>query len=678
MSKRRLAAILFSDIVGYTALMNRDEKLAFDFLRKNRKIHWRLIRKYRGRWLKEMGDGILASFSSSSDAIMCGLSIQSAAREMNIPLRIGIHQGDVIFEKNDVLGDGVNIASRIQGIADTNGIVISETVYNDIKNKEGIQSFFLGRKSLKGVETEVGVYRIYCKDNSLLDYTIDTGELYRHRRMSWATISLVILPVALLGYLGYYFLSENRDHLSEKSQSVLVLPFDNYTGTDTLDYFVAGMHDALIADFGKISTLRVISKTTSNAYKDTEKPLPDIAAELGVNVVIEASVLCLGDSACLQVKAVGVYPEEQQLWVQDFMEEKSQILNLYYAVTRQISDKINVYLTPQEESLLTDAKPVHPEAYDAYLKGLYIWEQLNPVTMMKAMDYFQIANEKDPEWAAPYARLALCWSTLKRFNFIPPDSADGLRDQYLDRALELDPNSANSHYFNAIFKTWTDWDWEQGEAEFKKTLELNPNDALCHIFYAHLLMILHRFDESLEQAEIALELDPLRPFILGLYAVVMNGAANNHESAIKYAQRAQSLDPENQFSFGPLANAYRKSGRYEQWFEIWKAYIARLDGEILSSVEKIFREEGFRPAVEAAINYNDKIHENGGRIIYREQGWWCLWVGNYEKGMDYWEKAYEARDGLLAYASLYALEFPALKKNSRYIALMKKMNLPVG
>src|SRR5690606_7523759 len=124
---------------------NKDEKQAFEFLRKNRKIHWRLIRKYRGRWLKEMGDGILAIFSSSSDAIMCGLAIQSAAREMNIPLRLGIHQGDVIFEKNDVLGDGVNIASRIQGIADTNGIVISETVYNDIKNKEGIQSLFLGR-----------------------------------------------------------------------------------------------------------------------------------------------------------------------------------------------------------------------------------------------------------------------------------------------------------------------------------------------------------------------------------------------------------------------------------------------------------------------------------------------------------------------------------------------------
>ncbi len=144
MSKRRLAAIMFSDIVGYDSLLKEDEKKAFEYLRKNQRIHKRLIKKFNGRWLKDMESGTLASFTSNIDAVMCAVSLQKATEELGIPLRIGLHQGDVVFEKNDVLGDGVNIASRILGFAKTNGIVISETVHNNIKNKEGLEIDPLG------------------------------------------------------------------------------------------------------------------------------------------------------------------------------------------------------------------------------------------------------------------------------------------------------------------------------------------------------------------------------------------------------------------------------------------------------------------------------------------------------------------------------------------------------
>ncbi len=148
MSQRRLAAIMFTDIVGYGSLLKEDEKKAFETLRKSRRIHKRLIKKFKGRWLKEMESGMLASFSSIIDAVMCALSIQKAAEELNIAVRIGIHLGEVIFEKKDVLGDGVNIASRIQNVGSTNGVVISEKVYSDIKNKEGLEVEFMGEQVL--------------------------------------------------------------------------------------------------------------------------------------------------------------------------------------------------------------------------------------------------------------------------------------------------------------------------------------------------------------------------------------------------------------------------------------------------------------------------------------------------------------------------------------------------
>ena len=224
---RRLAAIMFTDIVGYTTLMGSDEKKAFDLLRKNRRIHWRLIKKYKGKLLKEMGDGMLASFSSNIDAVMCALSIQNATKELDIPLRIGIHLGDVIFENKDVLGDGVNVASRIQSSAETHGIVISETVYNDIKNKEGIEIEFLRKQQLKGVTHEIGIYSVDCQDNSVLDFTIDTGELIKPLRMGVRFMIAGFLIITVLAVAMFYILKNIAKPYPELEKSIAVIPFWN-------------------------------------------------------------------------------------------------------------------------------------------------------------------------------------------------------------------------------------------------------------------------------------------------------------------------------------------------------------------------------------------------------------------------------------------------------------------
>ena len=676
MPKRKLAAIMFSDIVGYTSLMNRDEKQAFDFIKKNRRIHWRLIRKYKGRLLKEMGDGMLASFPSSIDAVKCGLAIQKAVKELDIPLRIGIHQGDVIFEKRDVLGDGVNIASRIQGIAKTNGIAISESIFRDIKNKDSLRVESLGLQTLKGVEIPIQAYALECHDYSFLDFTIDSGELIRPIRISRIPLVAWVIVLALLMFAGYYFSTSwfsNNDTISEKS--IIVLPFDNYTGTDTLDYFIAGMHNSLIGDIGKVSALRVISQTTANAYRDAQKSIPEIAAELGINTVIEAAVTCLQDSVCLQVKVLSTYPEEKQIWVGDYYEEKSQILNLYNTITREISEKINVMLTPQELGYLTNARTVDPEAYDAFMKGQYYWEQLNPVTLMQAMEYFQKAIDIDPTWAAPYTGMGMVWGVLGGFEFIAPDSAVSIQEQYLDQAYNLDPNSANTHYVKALMAIWGKWDWEVAKKEFLKSLELNPSDALCHMYYAHYLMTFHRFDEAVEAAREGLELDPLRPLVLGLFAVVMN-KVGEYQSAIEHAEKAISIDPENRFASTPLQTAYMRTSQYEKWFENWKR-MSVWEEEDIAVVEQAFREQGFQAAINAIVARNERVFSSGGQISINGQAGNYLILGEFDKAMDYLELAYEKRLMILPYISLYPLAYPELKENQRFIALLEKMGLPL-
>ena len=329
-------------------------------------------------------------------------------------------------------------------------------------------------------------------------------------------ISLVVIVVLII-----FNVVSHKEVKTGTIESVLILPFDNFTGLDDFEYYVAGLHSGLIGDLGKISSLRVPSRTSSKLYKDADMSIPEIASESGVDAVIEPSISCYGeDSLCVQIKLISAFPEEEQIWVQDYRVAKTQILNFFNNVTKNISKEINIVLTPLEESLLSEARTVDPEAYEAFLKGQYYWEKLDEESIKKALEYFQLAIDIDPEWADPYAGLANAWGLFSFFGILPRDVTTPNVNKYLNKALELDPNSAQAHYVKGIVATWGEWDWEQGEKEFLKSLELNSNNALCRLYYAHLLMMQRRFDEALKQAKLGLELDPLKPLVLGLYAMV--------------------------------------------------------------------------------------------------------------------------------------------------------------
>ncbi len=457
-------------------------------------------------------------------------------------------------------------------------------------------------------------------------------------------------------------------------ESIVVLPFDNFTGDDQLEYFVSGMHSSLITDIGKISGLRVICKTSSNAYKNADIPVREIASELNVDAVIEADVMCLGDSICVQFKLISALPEEKILWTGDFKEEKSQILQLYNRVTKKIANEIRVKLTPQEEIMLTESKTVNTEAYDDYMKGQYYLDKVEMDALEKATEYFNSAIQKDPGWAPPYAGLAEVGSYQMQSSRVPPSIAIPKIYINLNRALELDPNSANSHYVKAFISVWTEWNWEKGEEEFLKAIELNPSHAFSRIFYAHLLMILHRSDEALEQAKLALELDPMRPLILGLYGEVMMHLGY-YQEAITQAKKAISIE-DHSIAYGCLQQAYYALGEYEKSFEAWK-HNAWWNDEVIDSIEKIFHEQGYFAAIEAIIKVNEEVAQKGGQISVSGQANRYLKVKKYDKALDYLEKGYSIHDANTPYIALLPIQYKQLKDNPRFIELLKKMNLPL-
>ncbi len=206
-------------------------------------------------------------------------------------------------------------------------------------------------------------------------------------------------------------------------KSLVVLPFENFTGDDQLENVVSGMHALLVGDMGRISEVRVLGKTTSNAYKDVDISATEIASALNVDAILEASVMCFGDSVCMQFRLVRTTGEEEQLWIADYKEDKSQIINLYNQITKQIAGEIMVELTPEEERLLARSRTVDREAYDAYLRSYQYWDDLSQEGLNKGLEYLNLAIEKDTNWAPLYAALAQVWVGIAQMGFEAPEVA---------------------------------------------------------------------------------------------------------------------------------------------------------------------------------------------------------------------------------------------------------------
>jgi len=459
-------------------------------------------------------------------------------------------------------------------------------------------------------------------------------------------------------------------------QSMVVLPFHNYTGDDHLDYFVSGMHSSLIGDIGKVSGLRILSETTSNVYKNAEKSVPEIASELEVDAVVEPTITCFGDTICLQVKVYSAFPEEKLLWVKEYKEDRRNILSLYNSITKQIAAEVKIELTPAEEILLADARTVNTDAYDNYLKGKYYWTRLGEGDLEKALEYFNRAIELDPGWAPPYAGVAEVYGGLMQMGFMPPGEAMIEINKNLDKAIELDPDFPGSHYTKATFGVWMEWDWEKGEREFLKALEINPNDVLSRIYYAHLLMILNRYDEALFHSQMAVELDPMNPLVLTLSAVVDLNCGDAQLALVK-SEKAISIDPGHFFALTIYDYVSYYNGNYKNSIEAILKYRSEPDEEARQTILNSFRDKGYAAAIKTLLGYLEQYTQEK-YISPAEMAIYYLRVDNIEMGIENIKKSFEMHDPTMPYIATKMLEFEKVKDEPKIISIVQKMNLPLG
>ena len=456
-------------------------------------------------------------------------------------------------------------------------------------------------------------------------------------------------------------------------QSLLVLPFDNYTGDDQLDYVAAGMQSSLIGELGQISALRIISKTTARAYKNLDMSLPQMAAEVNADAVVESMVMCYGDSVCVQISIVTSFPEEKQLWTAEYKVEKSQIMNLYNRVTKQIAEEVMVQLTTEEDILLTESRTINSDAYDLYLKGQYYWDQFTPEALQLALEYFNKAIEIDPEWALPYAGVAYFWVAVHQFSLAPSAVTIPNMFENLNKAMELDPHSSFVHYVSGLVNGWTSWNWGKAEEEFLKVIELSPNYALGHMYYAHILTCLRRNDEAVLHCQIALDLDPLNPMIQALSSLVWT-TVGDYEEALKACEKALSIVPNHPAALGNLVGIYAIMGDHRLSLEIWTAALY-LEEETRSSILNTYDQQGLEAS---ALEFITEVKLLTGGDFSVDIGQLYCMAGDDVNAMYWYEKAYEARHPMLPYlptgyysSEPFKIEGPALD------SLLLKMNLPL-
>jgi TolB-like protein/Tfp pilus assembly protein PilF len=456
--------------------------------------------------------------------------------------------------------------------------------------------------------------------------------------------------------------------------AIAVLPLENLTGDPQQEFFVDGATDELIGQLAQIGALRVISRRSVWQYKGVDKPLPEIAKELGVDAVVEGSVLRVTDSVRIRLQLVEVLHEERNLWAQMYERDMTDVLVMYKEMARAIADKTRVKLTGQEAANLASTRQVNPEAYENYTKGMFHLYKLTAQDLELAKRYFELALEKDPNYALAYAGIASVWGGLQQQGLVSADEARSKARAARLKALELDDTLAEVHYTFASQKTWLEWDWEGAGKSFQRTLELNPNYPDARAYYSWFLFYMGRPEEAMAQIERALELDPFNAAFRGLYAWDLI-FARRYDEAIADLLETLKTAPNDQMLLSGLKAVYHMKGMHEEALEIWRAWFATMgDSEAEEALVRGYAEAGYFEA----LNQIAELYVARSRTTYVTP-WQIATMytraGKKDNALDWLKKAYDEHDSNMPSIIVDPI-FDILRDDPRFQDILRRMNVP--
>jgi TolB-like protein/Tfp pilus assembly protein PilF len=489
----------------------------------------------------------------------------------------------------------------------------------------------------------------------------------RHRnRFDILILAAMVIALAYFAW-SQYWQAESDSVAPGQIRSIAVLPLENLMNDPGQSYFVDGMHEALITELSKIKSLRVISRTSAMHFKDSGKPIPEIALELGVDAIIEGSVLKAGNVVRVTTQLIEG-KTDQHIWADNFDRELNDILALYADVTREIVDHIKVNVTPDEVASLAISEPVNPEVYELYLKGRYLCGNWSPQEMQQGVDLLQQAIDLDPRHAPSHAQLALCLQDSAFFEYVKPLEIESRARAAAMTAVQLDSESAESHIALGGVSYYLGFDPKNAEVEYFRARELNPNstDALLRISW--FLAESGRFEEALGPTQHAIDLDPLSTSVRNALGQVYHLNRDYHR-AIQEFEKALDLDRSDPSLHYYLAGPYEQLGQHQRAISLYKSAI-----DLSESAPLYVAALGHAYAVagkqDEAMQILGELQESQDPSAYN-LAVVHLGLGQHEQAIDWLEKAFEARNGHVLYIK-EGPRFDPLRTNQRFIDLLEQ------
>lgn len=580
-AERRLTTILAADIVGYSRMMAVDEAGTLNRIKRLRaEVIEPHIQLFNGRTVKLMGDGALMEFGSVVNAVRYAIDVQKSVAEWNralpegerILLRIGINTGDVLVEGDDIYGDGVNVAARLEALAEPGGLCVSGKVYEEIGRRIDAPFEDLGQKQVKNIPNPVQVYRLAVDGPEVALSSLDRDSPGRSKQAWPLAVNAILAAVILVGIAAWLVPWDRGAEVGGGTRpdrpSIVVLPFANMSADPEQEYFADGMSEDLITDLAKISSMFVISRNSAFAYKDKSVDVREVAEELGVQYVLEGSVRRVGDQIRINAQLIDA-ETGGHLWAERYDGQAVDIFALQDKVTGRIVDALELKLLPRELRQMAQTGTESAEAYDAYLAGRALYHRRTPGDNARAVPFFERAIELDPGYVDAYTALAKVYMQAVIGEQAYADELGIFwTEGYIEarRLLEKGVTTPNADYH--VLRSWLALRKHQQRRaveEAEKAVRLGPNDVDAMEALGEALIYAGRPGRGAEYARQAEEQNPLYPgrplYLLGLAAF----AQGNSERAVEYVERAIRLAPDRQGEFaGLLAAAYGELGKTEQ------------------------------------------------------------------------------------------------------------------
>jgi len=640
MGSRRLVAIMFTDMVGFTAMAQKDEARALALLEEQRKLVRRVLPNFGGSEVKTIGDAFLVEFESALDATKCAYEIQRAAKEHNegvkadgmIRLRIGVHLGDVVSANGDISGDAVNVASRIEPLAEEGGVSVSRQVYDQVHNKVEFGFSSLGPKILKNVSDVVEVFKIEMPGERPVPMAVD------HKRIA-------------------------------------VLPFVNMSPDPNDSFFADGITEEIISTVSSMKGFSVISRTSVMGYKGTTKKMTEIGRELQVGSLLEGSLRKAGNRIRLTAQLIDAN-SDRHVWSQSYDRDLDDVFAVQTDIAMRVANALSVSILSEEKERLEKKPTESSAAHTQYLKGKYYLNRRGLEDLEKAAECFRIAVEEDPGFALGYAGLADS-NELMAENW-QVNVEENYRKSLVNvkKALEIDPDLAEAHSTMGLIYS-RDYDYKNAEREFQRAIALNPSYATAHQWYSSLLMYQGKPQEAVREIELAVSLDPFS-MIINLNNGLVHLNRRDYDRGLVLLKAAIELNPGDPFIHMAASWAYSRKRMKEESLREYDLSYKMLGKEfpatkvMRSVIEAAFEED--KSKLMALLPELQRVVGTPTGPSMLDMASFNMLAGNLDEGFAWLDRAFATKEPNLGLVMFFE-EFDAVRQDPRYLALIERLHV---